>query len=133
MNWIPLSISLGAVAGALSRYYITLFWIRHKGDRFPHGTLFVNLPGAFMMGLIASLTTAFTMSAGLQTFLIVGFLGSYTTFSSYILDVAKLWRSRHQGIAIVYWMGSAVLGLLCVELGIFLGQIIISYSNIFVM
>jgi CrcB protein len=122
MPWTPIAIVLGAVCGALSRYYVTLYWIAQKGNRFPYGTLFANLTGAFTMGLVAFLATQFALPLAVQEFLLVGFLGSYTTFSSYSLDTVNLGRNRRPFAALVYWWGSLCLGLVCVQLGIFLAH-----------
>ncbi len=122
MDWSPVAVGLGAIFGALGRYYLTLFWIYKKGRLFPYGTLFVNLTGALVIGIVATLAPAFGVPAALKTFLMVGFLGAYTTFSSYILDTANLFHRGRPKIALLYWLGSPVLGFICVELGIWLGK-----------
>ncbi|MEO1070624.1 MAG: CrcB family protein, partial [Cyanobacteria bacterium J06638_6] len=50
----PIAISAGAVVGALGRHYASQFWVTQRGTEFPHGTLFVNLTGAFLIGLLAT-------------------------------------------------------------------------------
>jgi CrcB protein len=121
MDWTPLAVGLGAILGALGRYYLTLFWTHKQGSLFPYGTLFVNLTGAFVIGIAATLAPAYRMPEVVQTFVMVGFLGAYTTFSSYILDVANLSRTARPVVTLFYWLGSPVLGFICVELGIWLG------------
>jgi CrcB protein len=122
MNWVLITIGFGAVLGALSRYYLTLFWTRKFGSLFPFGTLFVNLTGAFVIGLFAILAPVYGVPEVLQKFALVGLLGAYTTFSSYILDSANLFRSSRLVVALLYWIGSPVLGFICVELGAQLGR-----------
>ena len=122
MNWIPVAISFGAVLGALSRYYLTLFWIRKEGTNFPYGTLFVNLTGAFLIGLISKFTDQHIIPIVTQKLILVGFFGAYTTFSSYILDSANLFRSHRNMAGFFYWLGSPILGFTCVELGIWVAQ-----------
>ena len=122
MNWIPLYISLGAVLGALSRYYITLFWIEKRGKNFPYGTLFVNLTGTFFIGFVSTFTAQHTISVAAQKLILVGFCGAYTTFSSYILDAVNLFRSQKNSAGFFYWLGSPILGFTCVELGIWVAQ-----------
>ncbi len=123
MSSIPLYISLGAVLGALSRYYLTLFWLKKGGSNFPYGTLFVNLTGAFLIGFVSKIFTAeHTISIGVQKLILVGFLGSYTTFSSYILDSANLFRINRTSTGFFYWLGSPILGFIFVELGIWGAQ-----------
>jgi CrcB protein len=122
MGWVPVAIGFGSVVGALGRYYLTLFWTRKLGSLFPFGTLFVNLTGALVIGLVAILAPAYGVPEILQKLILVGFLGAYTTFSSYILDSANLFRSSRFIVALFYWIGSPVLGFLCVELGAQLGR-----------
>jgi len=122
MDWIPIAVGLGAIFGALGRYYLTLFWTQKRGSSFPYGTLFVNLIGALIIGAVATLAPTYGVPIILQKFVLVGFLGAYTTFSSYILDTANLFRSSRSIVAVFYWLGSPVLGFLCVELGIWLGK-----------
>ncbi len=114
----PLAISLGAIPGALARYYIGLLCLAWFGAGFPVGTLLANLSGAFMMGCFTTLALERVVSSpDLRLFISVGFLGSYTTFSTYALDASNLLRSGQSGLALCYGFGSAGLGLLCLELG----------------
>jgi CrcB protein len=122
MSWIPIAISIGAIFGALGRYYATLFWIEKRGNEFPCGTLFVNLMGAFLIGLAAIVLTPYDIPITLQKMVLVGFLGSFTTFSTYILDAVNLFGRGSIILGLLYWLGSPVLGLICVELGIWVGQ-----------
>ena len=121
---IPMAIALGAVPGALSRYYITRWCLQWLGAGFPFGTLIINLSGALVMGFFATFTIeransgceAFA-SPDLRALVAVGFLGAYTTFSTYALDTTTLLHSGHWGKSFVYWGGSAILGVFCLELG----------------
>ena len=123
MSPIPFYISLGAVLGALSRYHLTLFWLKKRGSNFPYGTLFANLTGTFVIGFISKLFSAeHIIPIELQKLTIVGFLGSYTTFSSYILDSANLFRSHRTLTGFFYWLASPILGFIFVELGIWTAQ-----------
>ena len=118
MNWIPFAISLGAIFGALSRYYITLFWIEKRGQRFPYGTIFVNLTGAFLIGLASMIATKHNFPIAIEKLVLVGFFGAYTTFSSYILDSVLLFRSHRTASGFLYWLGIPLLGFIALELGI---------------
>lgn len=90
----PLAISFGAVPGALSRYYLTLLLARWLGTSFPYGTLIINLSGALVMGFFVTLTLERAITApDLRLLIAVGFLGSYTTFSTYALDTSMLLRT----------------------------------------
>jgi CrcB protein len=120
---VPLGISLGAVAGALSRYYLTLGFNQWLGMAFPFGTFFINLSGAFAMGFFITLAVERTViSPDLRLTIAVGFLGSYTTFSSYELDAEKLFMNGGHEISLLYWIGSPILGWLCLEVGGYLAR-----------
>lgn len=122
----PLAVSLGAIAGALSRYYLTLWFAQRFGSNFPYGTFFINLTGCFVMGFFATvaLERAATISPEVRLLVAVGFLGSYTTFSTYGLDSVLLLGNRKFAAAGFYWLFSALLGIICVQLGVMLARLL---------
>lgn len=115
-----IAISLGAIPGALCRYYITLGVTRWLGSGFPYGTFLINLTGCLFMGFFVTYATERcpTLSPDLKLLITTGFLGAYTTFSTYGLDTATLLKTGNYSIASFYWIGSAVLGILCLQLGV---------------
>ncbi|NEP63667.1 MAG: fluoride efflux transporter CrcB [Symploca sp. SIO2G7] len=115
----PLAVSLGAIGGALSRYYLNLWFTQQFGSNFPYGTLFVNLTGSFLMGFFVTLVLerGVNIPPELRLLIAVGFLGSYTTFSSYKLDTLNLLNEARWHLAVTYWAGSAILGILSLYLG----------------
>lgn len=121
----PLAISLGAIAGALSRYYLTLWFADRFGINFPYGTFFINISGCLAMGFFITLAVEKVAIIPLEIRLIVttGFLGAYTTFSTYGLDTINLLRSRTFLLAVSYWAGSAILGIIGVQLGVVLAKL----------
>lgn len=122
----PIAISCGAIAGALSRYYLTAWFAQRFGTSFPYGTFFINLSGCLGMGFFATLAVerAGTIPPEVRLLVAVGFLGSYTTFSTYGLDTVALAGSRQFAAAGFYWLGSAVLGVGSVQLGVWLARLI---------
>jgi fluoride exporter len=115
---IPLAIALGAVPGALSRYYLTRWCIQWLGLGFPYGTFIINLSGALVMGFFATFTLERAIaSTELRALVAIGFLGAYTTFSTYALDTTTLLHSGQWGKSLIYWSGSAILGVICLEIG----------------
>lgn len=114
----PLAVCLGAIPGALSRYYLGSWLTQRLGTEFPYGTFMINLSGCFVMGLVSSwLERRLDLSPEVRLLVAVGFLGSYTTFSTYALDVSALGRAEAWGSGLVYGVGSAILGVLGLELG----------------
>lgn len=120
------AISLGAIAGALSRYYLTLWFAQRFGSNFPYGTFFINLTGCFVMGFFTTLALERVgmISQEVRLLVAVGFLGSYTTFSTYGLDSVLLLGNRKFAAAGFYWLGSAILGIVSVQLGVMLARLL---------
>jgi len=119
----PLAISLGAIPGALSRYYLTMLFARWFGGSFPYGTFVINITGALLMGFFVTLTLErIITSPDIRLLVAVGFLGSYTTFSTYALDTAILLKCGNYSLVLFYWLGSAALGLIGLEIGSFLAR-----------
>lgn len=114
------AISLGAIVGALSRYYLGLWFNQLFGTGFPYSTLIINISGCFVMGFFTTLLIGplRTISVDARLLVTTGFLGSYTTFSTYELDTAKLLQEGNLEIGLFYWFSSAVLGMVCFQLGI---------------
>ena len=119
----PLAIALGAIPGSLCRYYLTLFFARLLGEGFPYGTFIINITGSLLMGFLITLALERSLiSPDVRLCLAVGFLGSYTTFSTYALDTTIMLKTHHQTMALFYGLGSTVLGVLGVEMGSFLAR-----------
>ena len=120
----PIAISLGAIAGALSRYYLTL-WFAQRFGGLPVGTFFINLTGCFAMGFFMTLALDRVVPVPEEVRLLVatGFLGSYTTFSTYGLDTIALLSNHHVMPGVLYWAGSALLGILSVNMGVVLARL----------
>ncbi len=124
---VPVAISLGAIAGALLRYYLGLWFLWLCGPKFPYGTLIINVSGCFIMGFFATISLGrglVTISPEIRLLVATGFLGSYTTFSSYELDTAKLLEQHHSQLSLLYWLISAILGLFGFLMGTALAEFI---------
>ncbi|WP_298615943.1 fluoride efflux transporter CrcB [uncultured Thermosynechococcus sp.] len=114
-----LAVSLGAIPGALGRFLLEAYLEPYLGGNLPFATLIVNVSGCFLLGVIAPLAFArtFVLHPELRLLLTTGFIGSYTTFSSYELDNDKLFGEQSWPVEGFYWLGSTGLGLLALELG----------------
>lgn len=121
-----IAISLGAIAGSLSRYYFGVWLSRQIPGTFPYDTLLVNLTGCLAMGFFFTVATERVpaISSELRLLVAVGFLGSYTTFSTFSLDTLRLFASRNLFVALGYWLGSAGLGVVGVQLGSVLARLL---------
>jgi fluoride exporter len=110
MTGTLVQIALGGALGALARFGTQALALRLVGPGFPAGTLAVNVLGSFLMGL-AAVWVSTRLGARFQPLVMVGFLGAYTTFSTYALDVLTLWDRGAGGQAVVYALGSVVLSV----------------------
>jgi fluoride exporter len=88
-------IFLGSGLGAISRYGVSNFIHSLLGREFPYGTLIVNASGSFVMGLlfILILERFVGLAPQLRAFLLIGFLGGYTTFSSFSIETLNLFEN----------------------------------------
>ena len=118
-----LVVLAGAGIGGLARY-VAGSWIMLKyGGRFPLGTLFINVSGSFLIGVLMTLLTErLNPHPNWRLFLVVGFLGGYTTFSSFEYEIFQSVRDGARWMAMLYLTGSVLLGYL----GVWMGALLIS-------
>jgi len=113
-----LLIALGAALGANARYLVGVWAGNRLGADFPYGTLIVNIIGSFVLGFLLILGTGrLQLSPEARLLLAVGFLGSFTTFSSYAVESLNLWREASLWRSLLNVVGNNLLGLLAVILG----------------
>ncbi len=119
-----LAIALGGALGAVSRHFVSSTIMKLSGGGFPLGTFAVNILGSLLMGLlIVVFAHKFEATPALRALLTVGFLGSFTTFSTYSLETVLLVeRGDIQG-AVLYAGGSLVIGVLALVAGMWLGRL----------
>jgi len=111
------AVGLGGACGALARFGAGWLVGRVVETPFPWATWAVNLVGCLLIGAVIPLLSDWAPGSNARLFLVVGFLGSFTTFSTYSLDTLGLLADGHVGWALLNAGGSVVLGLLCVWLG----------------
>jgi fluoride exporter len=115
-------ISLGAVIGANARYVVNRLMAQWMGTAFPYGTLVVNVFGCVAIGVIATMVTGRLIDRPeiVRLVLIVGFLGSLTTFSSFAYETHSLFNDGAWVRALLNIFVSVLAGLAGVRLGILL-------------
>lgn len=112
-------MALAGAAGALARYGTSSFVQRLSGHAFPWGTFVVNIIGCFLFGFLWALIEQRQASLGhLRLAVLVGFLGSFTTFSSFAHDTGALLRGAEWMAAAANIVGQNALGLLALFAGI---------------
>lgn len=120
-----LSIAAGGALGAVSRFCLGNLISRIIGSALPYGTFVINIVGCFFMGLIMTMIIERGMLAtAWRLFLCVGFLGGFTTFSSFGYETLMLLQEEKIVAALAYVGGSIILGLMSAALGVAVGKLL---------
>lgn len=117
-------IAIAGAAGALARYELDGF-ISQRATAFPWGTFAINISGALLLGFVFSLLTErVTLDPSIRSAITIGFLGSYTTFSTLSLETFRLIEDGAVGLAAANAIGSLGAGILAVYVGVVLARVI---------
>lgn len=119
-----LLVAIGAAIGGVARYLIGGWLASLLGPDFPWGTVFVNVTGSFVIGVVLILVQGGALPAGARPFVAVGILGGYTTFSTYSYETLELIIDGNYEVAVINVFVQLVLGLIGVYLGVVLGRLI---------
>lgn len=119
-------VGVGGFAGAIARYVIDgVVADLTQASAFPWGTLVVNLSGAFLLGVLTTvIVDRAALPAELRGPVLIGFIGAYTTFSTFMLESWRLVEAGSYGLAVVNLAGSVGLGLAAVFAGLVIGRAI---------
>lgn len=105
-----LIVALGGAAGSVLRYVLSVRLTHWLGAGFPWATFLINVTGSFAIGILTVAGTHWFPDPRYRLLVIVGFLGGYTTFSSYSLDAFHLWERAHYLRAVLYLALSVAVG-----------------------
>ena len=118
-----LIISAGAVLGANARYWLGDWAAQKWGTTFPVGTLLINVTGSFLLGFFMALAIErLHFDPRWRLFFAVGFLGAYTTFSTYTYESFNLLFKGQWALGLLNLCGSSFAGLLAAGIGVYLGK-----------
>jgi fluoride exporter len=117
-------LALGGAAGAVARYVVAGWVYQRTGAGFPWGTLAVNLIGSFLLGAVLTGLTTSGWQVQLGALLAVGFLGDFTTFSTFSYETVMLARDRQWTRALSYVLASTALAVLAVVAGMVCGAVL---------
>ena len=118
-----LFIGAGGALGSVARYLINISPLAGLFEKFPFPTFFINFSGSFLIGLfLILLTDKWEVSDHLRMAIIVGFLGAFTTFSTFEMEIYGLIKERQLVTAFLYLFLSVAIGFIGLVGGIFLGR-----------
>ncbi len=119
-------VGVGGFTGAIARYVLDgVVADVTQASAFPWGTLVVNLSGAFLLGVLTTvIVDRAALPAELRGPVLIGFIGAYTTFSTFMLESWRLVEAGSYGLAVVNLAGSVGLGLAAVFAGLVIGRAI---------
>ncbi|MBV9750874.1 MAG: fluoride efflux transporter CrcB [Acetobacteraceae bacterium] len=119
-----MAVAVGAMLGANLRFVVGTWAADQFGAEFPYGTLLVNVSGAFVIGVALSfIGQRVGISSLWRLFFVTGFLGGYTTFSTYAWEALSLAEDRAWASAAAYVLGSNLIGFFGVWLGSVLARL----------
>jgi fluoride exporter len=119
-------VFVGGGVGSMLRHASNQISLSLLGPDFPYGTMFVNITGSFLMGLLAGwFALRGTGGQMVPLFLTTGILGGFTTFSTFTLDVAVLWERGQVAAATAYVAGSLVTATIGIFSGLALTRVLL--------
>lgn len=122
MNQV-VAIAVGGALGALSRYWVVGFVSRLFERNFPYGTLAVNIVGSFLIGIgYIVIVQRLQVASEWHAVLMVGFIGAFTTFSTFSLETVSLMQEGRLVAAFIYIFSSVLVCLLATMAGILLAK-----------
>ena len=108
-----LLVGLGGIFGSLCRYSLGVYSSKHSSSKYPYGTFIINVTGAFLLGIVSqyqSNTSAYLLLGD-------GFLGAYTTFSTFMHEGFNLFKNNKILNAVVYILSSLIIGIAAFYIG----------------
>lgn len=117
-------VGLGGFVGANARYLLGGWIASRLGSAFPYGTFAINVTGSFILGLIMGTLEGHVLSPMVRLALAIGFVGAYTTFSTWTYETIRLIETGSLGLATVNVIGSLLVGLLAAVGGLATGRVL---------
>lgn len=122
-----LALLTGGAIGTLFRYLLSGWTYKFFEEVFPWGTLVVNLTSAFVVGFLWELFERWVVSPNVRTFVFIGILGGFSTFSTYVMETINLAREGETALALSNVVISNVVGITLVYFGIIAARYIIKF------
>ena len=122
MQW--LAVALGGALGSMARYALSTWIFQVSSHKFPYATLTVNVLGSFVMGILfVVIVERAALPQEIRSLLMIGFIGAFTTFSTFSLDALGLWQNGHLFMALIYTLATVILCLIAISSAIWLTRL----------
>ncbi|MGB2590085.1 MAG: fluoride efflux transporter CrcB [Candidatus Acidiferrum sp.] len=119
-----LMVGIGGFLGSIARFWLGGYIDTKMGSRFPYGTLVINLTGSFLIGFIVTLLAERAhWSPNLRYLIPIGFIGAYTTFSTFEYETLRVVQDGELMLAFLNVAISVIVGFLAVWLGVVAGRL----------
>ena len=118
-------VGIGGFLGAVARYALGTYIGGRYGVRFPYGTFVINVSGCFLIGFILSFLARTTASAYWRYLIPIGFIGAYTTFSTFEYETLRAIQDGQMMTGVLNVFLSLTLGFLAVWLGSLIGRVLV--------
>lgn len=115
-----LLVGVGGVFGSLTRFFLGTYISKHSKYSFPIGTAIINITGAILLGILNGLS----INRGLYSLLAEGFLGAYTTFSTFMYEGFDIFENKSKLNAFMYIFITIILGIIAYYIGFKLGKLL---------
>jgi CrcB protein len=120
-----IGIAVAGALGSLARYWLGGLVQQAFNSSFPAGTFAVNMIGSFLFGVVWALAEErLIISSEARTIILVGFMGAFTTFSTFMFETSALLRDSQWLLALGSVAAQVIIGLICLFLGLALGRIL---------
>ncbi len=116
--WVQVAVlSVGGVLGVNARYWLGSWISRWAGTQFPWATVTINVSGSFAIGFLTMILARWLPHPNVRLLVLVGFLGGYTTFSTFAMESLTLWERGEPSLSLANMVGSVAAGFAAVALG----------------
>jgi len=120
------AVGVGGFVGSIARFWLAVYVGQRMGTRFPYGTFLINVSGSFLIGLVMTILTERTHLSPIYRYLIpIGFIGGYTTFSTFEYETLRATQEGQFTIGLINMVLSVLLGFLMVWTGAIVGKAIV--------
>ena len=118
-----LAVGIGAFFGGALRSLLSTV-LNLSDNTYPWGTLMANIIGSCFLGIVTEAIVLSDLTSTTQLVTAIGFSGGLTTFSTFTLEVFKMFKKRNVSVGMVYWIGTVLVCLLAFVVGIFIKKVI---------